>query len=417
MFTQVRKSLQQSYPRQFWLLVIGMLISTSGSSMIWPFLTIYVSERLEVALAQVTLLMTLNSIVGLASSFIAGPIVDKVGRKWGMVVSLGAMSVYYVLMSRADSWGAFAVLMSLSGFINPLYQISSDAMMADIIPPEKRADAFSLTRMSYNIGVALGPTIGGFVAQISYSISFSIAAAGMMTYCILLAALARETIPSRQPSHKTVEQPQAVPSARGYGRVLRDKPYMLFVLSLILTYVCVSMIWVLMSVYSKQNYGISEKQYGLLPATNALMVIFFQLGVTQLTKRFQPLRVLAAGALLYALAVGGVSLASGFWGFWICMVIMTIGELMLVPTAASYAANKAPADLRGRYMSLYGFGWGAAYGIGPLLGGTLNDRLGPKYIWYGGSLVGMGAVLIFSLLAWRYPLPPSRSETGLPEVQ
>ena len=57
-----------------------------------------------------------------------------------------------------------------------------------------------------------------------------------------------------------------------------------------------------------------------------------------------------------------------------------------------------------RYMSLYGFGWSAAYGIGPLLGGILNDNLGPKFIWYGGGFAGVLGVLIFVLLAWRYPL-------------
>jgi len=73
-------------------------------------------------------------------------------------------------------------------------------------------------------------------------------------------------------------------------------------------------------------------------------------------------------------------------------VIMTVGELILVPTATTYVANRAPADMRGRYMSLYGLTWSVARGIGPAYGGFLNDRLGPKFIWYGGFLVGLISV-------------------------
>ncbi len=76
------------YPRQFWLMFAGMLISTTGASMIWPFLMIYASEKLSLPLGTVTLLMTLSSFMGLVSSFIAGPIVDRLGRKWAMAVSL-----------------------------------------------------------------------------------------------------------------------------------------------------------------------------------------------------------------------------------------------------------------------------------------------------------------------------------------
>jgi hypothetical protein len=47
-----------SYPRQFWLLLWGMLVNSSGGSMVWPFLTIYLRQRLAIPLTTVTLLLT-----------------------------------------------------------------------------------------------------------------------------------------------------------------------------------------------------------------------------------------------------------------------------------------------------------------------------------------------------------------------
>ena len=160
------------YPDQFWLMAFGMLISTLGSSMIWPFLMIYVSETLSVSLAVVTSLMTVNSMTNLLFSFISGPLIDRLGRKWVMVISLAGNGACYILMSMADSLPAFVILMALRGAFMPLYQIGSDAMMADMLVPQKRSDGYSILRMSNNLGIALGPAIGGFITSTSYSLAF-----------------------------------------------------------------------------------------------------------------------------------------------------------------------------------------------------------------------------------------------------
>jgi MFS family permease len=152
-----------------------------------------------------------------------------------------------------------------------------------------------------------------------------------------------------------------------------------------------------------------ESQYGLIPTTNAIMVVLLQVWVTTRSKRFAPLRTLGIGSLFYAIGTGLVAFSGGFWGFWIAMVIVTVGELILVPTSNTYAANLAPPEMRGRYMSIYGLTWGMAAGIAPVIGGMLSDNLGPRYTWYGGFLVGMAAVAAFFFLARRFPHPPDQA--------
>ena len=122
---------------------------------------------------------------------------------------------------------------------------------------------------------------------------------------------------------------------------------------------------------------------------------------------------------MYALSAGSVALANSFVGFWLSMVIMTMGELILVPTATTYVANRAPADMRGRYMSLYGLTWSIARGIGPAYGGFLNDNLGPKSIWIGALGVGLVSVSWLLLLARRRKTDaawPSGTESCEPAV-
>jgi MFS family permease len=103
--------------------------------------------------------------------------------------------------------------------------------------------------------------------------------------------------------------------------------------------------------------------------------------------------------LIYALGVGSVALMSSFWGFWLSMVILTFGELTLVPTASKYVADLAPVDLRGRYMSVHWLGWGLARTFSPIIGGFLNDNIAPRAIWVGGLLIGLTSTLGLLLLS------------------
>ncbi len=154
-----------------------------------------------------------------------------------------------------------------------------------------------------------------------------------------------------------------------------------------------SMLWILMPVYTNSNFGVPEALYGWIPTTNALMCVFIQYSVTQITRKHKTLIVAAAGMLFYALGTGSVALMTGFWGFWLSMVILTFGELTLIPTASKYVADIAPADLRGRYMSIYWVGWGLSRTLAPLLGGYLNDTISPRSIWVGGLLLGLTSAL------------------------
>lgn len=389
-------TLQKKYPRQFWLLFWGMLISTIGSSMIWPFLMIYVSEKLLLPLTTVASLMTLYSAMGLFSSFIAGPITDRLGRKWIMVISLAINGLAYLFMSQANSLSTFALLMGLSGAFNPLYRVGADAMMADLIPPQKRIDAYSILRTGNNLGVAVGPAVGGIIASTSYTIAFFVAATGLLLYSLMVLFFAAETLPELDPGRPAQSERFA-----GYGRILRDGPFMSFIFTLTLTQICAAIMWVLLAVHAKTNYQLPERLYGFIATTNALMVVFLQVWITQLTKRRPPLLVLALGSFFYAIGVGSVVLGRDFWAFWASMVVMTFGELILTPTATTLAANLAPQDMRGRYMSLYGLTWSVAAGIGPVLGGILNDQVGPAAIWYGALLIGLVSTVIFLLLAQR----------------
>jgi MFS family permease len=152
---------------------------------------------------------------------------------------------------------------------------------------------------------------------------------------------------------------------------------------------------------TKQNFGLSESLFGWLPTTNPLMCVFVQLFVSQLSRRFRPLPVAAFGMAIYAFGVDSVAFMNNFWGFWASLVLMTFGELTLIPTVSEYIADHAPTNMRGRYMSVYWFAWAIARGAAPLIGGFLNDNISPRSIWIGGLILGLASASGLLLLSMQ----------------
>lgn len=382
---------RDAYSSQFWLVFTGLMISSTGTTMIWPFIMIFASEKLALPLAAVTSLMALNSASSLLSSLLAGGLVDQYGRRSVMVLGLvGAALVYLMYIPTTQFWH-FSLLMILAGFFTPLYRVGTDTLLADMVAPEQRAHAYGIFRMGRNIGVAIGPILGGLVLSKSYTIGLIGAGVTLGVYGLITYIFVKES-----------RQPAAIPQ-RGllmdkllvYRDALRDRPFLGMLGAYTLMEICAALIWVLLAVYMKQNFGLPEARYSVIPTTNALMVVFLQVFVTRRTSRSTGLRVMPLGAFLYAAAMAVVGLSNGFWGFWIAMVVLTWGELITAPTATAYVANLAPADKRGSYLGLFGLTWYIAMAIGPLTAGIISDSLGIRWPWFLASLAGVGSVVAF----------------------
>jgi MFS family permease len=383
------------YPKQFWLVAVGVLISSIGSSMIWPFQLIYASKVLNQPIATVATLISVSSFTGMFVSFLGGSIADRFGRKPVMFAAIFAHGLAYLLMSRATTYVGLLIPMTIMGAAMPFHAVGSDAMMADLIPQNERNRAYSILRMVNNAGIAIGPGIGGFIVSRSYTLAFYGAAVGMLAYSLILLLFVRETL--KREEH--MQQESLLENLRDYKRVLADRSYIGFVATVTFGMIAPLMLWTLYAVYTKTYFGLPEYLYSWLPITNALMCVFVQYFVTLFTRRYEPVRMVALGMFVYALGVGSVALMSNFWGFWVSMVILSFGELILIPTGTTYAANRAPADLRGRYMTIYWFTWGLARAAAPLVGGFLNDVISPKAIWTGGLAIGTVSTLILLILA------------------
>lgn len=367
---------------------------------------LFISQRLELPLSSVSGLMMINAATGMVTTFLGGAIADKFGRKGVMVFSLLFCGVGWFFFQAAGTLPVFALLMAITGATTPLYRLAADSMISDLILPEKRLDAYSQLRMGNNIGVAVGPAIGGYLASVSYDIAFTVIGAGLATIGLAVAFLASET----KPQVETLAEVQ-IDKSGGYARIIKDKTFMAIIIAFTFNRICTSILWLMLAAYAKQNFGLSERVYGYIPATNALMVIFLQMLVTRQVNRGKPVPAMALGALIYAVSIGSVAFANGFLGFWLCMVAATVGEMILVPTTTTYTSRLAPADMRARYMSIYTLSTGIGTGVGPWLGGFMEKIFNAQSMWYAAGAVGFAGFLIF-LLVIRLTRQAGRPKTA-----
>ena len=163
-----------------------------------------------------------------------------------MVASLIANGMGYIYLSTAGNYFAFALAMVINGASNPLYRVGADAMIADLLVPDKRVDGYALMRMSNNLGVAIGPAVGGFLVAESYYLAFYMAAFGLCFFGVLLLFFARETMPVIEPT--AIQNPEK--KQGGYRPVLRDGAFLSFLGAYTLNGIAIMIVWVLLGVYA-----------------------------------------------------------------------------------------------------------------------------------------------------------------------
>jgi MFS family permease len=148
-------------------------------------------------------------------------------------------------------------------------------------------------------------------------------------------------------------------------------------------------------VYITRTYGYPASAYTALLSTNAALVVLFQFPLARWVDQQDRSTMLALGAGLYALGFGLIGFATSLLYFWIAVVILTIGEMVIVPAAQTVTADLAPLDMRGRYQAAFGLINNFFYGLGPVIGGYLFDIGHSQLIWLGSLTLGLAVAFGF----------------------
>ncbi len=405
------KNIYHEYPRTFWVLIAVSFIDQLGGALLFPFFALYVTMQFKVGMVEVGYLFAFFSVSSFVGSILGGALTDRFGRKQIIIFSLIATSISSVFMGLAASMTAFYVIAVLSGIFS-VGGPARQAMVADILPEKKRAQGYGILRVAANLSVVIGPALGGLLLGVtSYLTLFIIDA----VVSLIVAGLFATFIPETKSEAAVASQPESVSqSFSGYFVVFRDLLFMAFIAACILMGLVYTNLNTTLGVYLRDMFSVTEAGYGLLLSLNAAMVVLFQFAITRRIENRQPMLVMAAGMLLYAIGFGMYGFVSSMAMFAVAMVILTTGEMLIAPVSQALVAKFAPEEMRGRYMAVFGISWMIPFAVGPYLAGLVLDNMDPRWLWYVVGVLGLMATLSF---LWLHRKTEENEPEQLPDVE
>lgn len=394
MLTRFNKMFHE-FPRLFWTVVGIRFVDGIGGTLLFPFFALYITQKFHVGMTQAGILLGMFSLFGLIGSVIGGALTDKFGRKQLIIFGLVFSALSTLTLGAVDNINMMYPLAILVGSLSSIAQPAHEAMIADILPEEKRQEGFGILRVVGNFAWIIGPTIGGFVANINFFYLFVI---DSVISCFI-AAIVYRSIPETKPQPHAHEQSETfLQTLIGYRYPLRDTAFTAFIIANIIMLIVYQQMYGTLSVYLRDYHGINPQGYGFLMTTSAIAVVLFQFWVSRSIKKRPPFLMMALGTIFYSIGFALFGIFTTYLLFMLNIVIITIGEMIVVPTSQALVANFAPADKRGRYMAIAGLSWAIPQTIGPGAAGYILDNYNPNWLWFiGAALCGLSVLAYYAL--------------------
>ncbi len=422
-------------PRPLWILCLATLVNRMGS-MALPFLVLYLTKRIGFTPSQAGLTLALYGGVALLVAPAAGRLSDRWGALRLMQTSLTASGL--VLLGFPLVHGAAAVvgMTALLALTSEAFRPASLAMVGELGTAEHRKAAFALNRLAINLGMSIGPAVGGFLAHRSFPALFlvdgltALAAAAVLVGSRLPgpapagvekapapAGVEKAPAPAgveQAPAPAGVEQAPAPSRRRGLlAAFLADRDLRRYMLAFVPVAVVFFQHESSMPLFLVRDLGMSESVYGLLFTVNTLLILALEVPLNAATAHWPHRRSFALGSLLFGIGFGALAVVRDASGVILTVVIWTFGEMVLFPAMSAQVSDLAPAGRHGEYMGLYTMAWGFAFLIGPWAGTLVLERCGATVLWL--AMLGLGllsAAVLGRLTPRSGPGSPYPAGTG-----
>jgi len=366
------------------MLAFVMFINRSGA-MVIPFLAVYLKEELHMTLEEAGILMAVFGIGSMVGSFLGGILTDKIGHFKVQFLSLiiGG-SMFFVLLFMKDFYSFLVTVFILSTILQSLPPANASSV-SFYAKPENVTRAFALNRMALNLGFAIGPTIGGLLAIISYDWLFitdgiTCIAAGLVFYFYF----------RNKPGNKMEKKKEDVPVENPY----RDKVFLGFMIMCSLFAICFFQLFTTLPLYYRGEAKLSEFTVGMLLGMNGLIVFLFEMVIVYQLKERKNLRpIIIFGMILMSLAYLMLNIEISLLVLISSMMILSFAEIFTMPFMATITVQRSNDQNRGRYMGLYTFAYSLAFVIAPYSGTFIASRMGFDWLWWimaAASLVVAG---------------------------
>jgi MFS family permease len=374
-------------PRGMWALALSSLINRMGT-MVMFFLALFLVQARGWRETEAATALALYGLGALVASPFSGWFADRFGHRFTLALSLGLSAGLLLLIPYTHARLLLLALIPLWSAATQGYWPASMALITDLVPPDKRKQAFVLHRLSANLGISVGPAVGGVIAHFSFPALFWID--GLTTFMGLAVLLAFVPAPAAQAAPER-------PTHSGW----RNRRLLFLLLALLPGTMVFTQMHGALPLWVCRDLGHSTQLYGLLFTLNTLIILVAEVALNQRIAHWNHGRQLAFGALFLTLGFGSLGFMRSLPLLAIATAVWTVGEMVFLPASTDAVAAMAPADRRGQYLGMYSLVWTVALTVGPWLGLQIHAHAGPALVWPFCALLGLASVA----MAYRIESP------------
>lgn len=387
--------------REIYILFFGRIVTNLGS-MIWPVMTMILSQKLGFSAAKISYFFVGSSLIMLPANLIGGKLADRFNKKW-VIVACDCVSIVCFFISAAIPLGIGTILLFvIAGVFQSIEYPAYDALFADLSTTKDRERAYSLMYLGGNLGLVLSPTIAGLLFKDYLWLSFLISGISIALSTVLIAFLIRDITPVEDSGEEAAYQ-QKKEGATVFT-ILRQNP-------LLLLYLLCGTLY--SAAYGQYGYIMPLDMaavhgdkgavlFGTVSSLNCITVVIFTPIITRLFAKMRDTGKMLTGRLLVFAGYLVFLLLLGFIpSYYLAMLIFTWGEIFSTVAEGPYVSTRVPASHRGRINGLMSVAYMAVTGAVDLSVGQLYDRAGSTWAWaliLAVTLVSAAAAIVLKSL-------------------
>lgn len=393
-------------PREIYVLFIAHIITNIGS-FVQPLLALILTQKIGLGSSSAGYYVTMLSVLYAPGMIIGGRLVDSIGRRKVLLVSQVAGALAVLACGFVQPSMRMVSMLMLSSVLYSAGQPAFDALIADITVPANRKASYSLTYMGWNLGFAIGPIIGGFFFKYDLPLVFIGDALTTLVSALLIFLFVGESKGRADALKQSDDRPLEQHVSGSVFSLLLKRRILLYFALVLFCYQFVYSQWdftlpLQMNQLFQSNGALF---YGLLASANGLVVIVLTPLLVRLTRRRQALTIMAVGGFCYALSFGLFGFVRALPLFYLGVIVMTIGEILISVNSSAFIADYTPASHRGRVSSILPMITGAGYTLGPILIGHVIAAVSIRVTWLFIALIALCAASGMTALKQMAHLP------------
>lgn len=379
------KSSYSDLPQAMWFLALIVFVNRSGSMVLF-FMPLYLTNKIHLSLIDTAPILSLYGAGSLAGVLLGGWLCDKIGSLAVQLFSLVFSAIGFIALGYVTDPLWIAMMLFYLAMVNDSFRPANAITISKVCPPELRAKGFGLSRMAINLGMTVGPALGGFLANKNYLYLFWVD--GITSF--IAAIFMGFAFSHLSPDEKIV-------SETSIGGPLKDYFFLIFLFFLFLLHLIFAQLFNTWSIYLEKQYLLKEYEIGLLLSLNALGIVLIEMPIIHHFRNRSPLLVIAIGALFLSGGFALLPFGRTFFYASFTVLIWTLGEAIVFPLASGFVSNIATDQNRGKYMGSFNFVFSLGSVVAPLIGVHLYS-IDPDLVWRYSLFVGFVTCIGFYVL-------------------